>query len=82
MPFVPETSTPPLLMGFTDKGDRFGDRHGAETARIEAVDLAGGRRLGDCPSEGLARCCAAAWVDVIAHAGDPCPRCLRIGRHQ
>src|SRR5262249_50094037 len=34
---------------------RFGDRHGAVSAGIEAVDLAARRGLADCPREGLAR---------------------------
>src|SRR5205085_9302743 len=51
---------------------------GAEAARIEAVDLAADRGLGDCAGEGLGRGGAAARIDVVADPGDP--GACRLGR--
>src|SRR5262249_28761845 len=56
--------------------DRLRDRKRAEATRVEAVDLAAGRRLGDRTRKGLAWRRARAWVGVIADAGYPGPRRL------
>ena len=52
-------------------GHRLDDRHGAEAARIEAVDLAARGGLRDRAGEGLARRGAAARIDVVADARNP-----------
>src|SRR5207237_1240526 len=59
------------------EGDRLRDGHGAEAAGIERVDLAAVRRLRDGARPGLARRGAAAWIGVVADAGDPRARRLR-----
>ena len=59
-------------------GDRLGDRHGAEAARIEHADFAVLGGLRDRARERLAGRGAAARVDVVADAGNPGPRRLRV----
>src|SRR6185369_588949 len=56
---------------FGGDGQRLGDGDGAETTRIEDVDLADGRRLREGACEGLAGGGAAARVGVVADPGDP-----------
>ena len=64
----------------TDQRDRFGDRHRAIGALVDAIDLAPCRSLRDRAGERLARCGTAAWIGVVADTRDPSPRCLRRGR--
>ena len=79
MALVPETSTPASKPSAGD-GDRLGDGHAAEAARIEDVDLAAGGGLRDGAREGLAGRGAAARVGVVADARDPGPG--RLGERQ
>src|SRR5205085_3475884 len=51
----------------TVDGDRLGDRHGAEAARIEHRNLATGGGLRDRSGKGLARRGAAARIGIITH---------------
>ena len=53
--------------------DRLGDGHGAETARIEDVDLAARGGLGNRARESLAWRSAAARICVVTDARDPGP---------
>src|SRR5437016_5783646 len=62
---------------FALDGDRLGDGHGTEAARIQAVDLAAGGGLGDGAREGLAGRRAAARIEVVADTRDP-GSCLRL----
>src|SRR5436190_4196222 len=57
--------------------DRLRDRDGAETARIEHVDLAARGGLADRAREGLAGRGAAARIGIVADAGHP--RTRRLG---
>src|SRR5262249_56667725 len=59
--------------------DRLGDREGAESTRIQRVDLAAGGGLRDRARERLAGRRAAARVRVAPHAGDPRSRRLCVG---
>ena len=57
-------------------GDRLGDGHPPESTRIENVDLARRRGLGDGACKRLARRRAAARIGVIANTGHPSSRRL------
>src|SRR5262249_44275731 len=61
-------------------GDRLGDGDGAEPARIETVDFAAGRSLGDGAGKRLAGRGTAARIDVVADARDPGSGGLSMGR--
>src|SRR5262249_38695550 len=60
-------------------GDRLGDGEAAEAARIERIDFAAVGGLRDRAGPSLARRRAAARIDVVADAGDPGARGLRVG---
>src|SRR5260370_29728434 len=62
----------------TINGDRFRDGHRPEATWIQDVDFAGGSSLRLRARKGFAGCRAAAWIDIVADAGDPRARCLRL----
>src|SRR4029079_12906473 len=59
------------------EGDRLGDGHAAEPARIEHGDLSARRGLGNGAVAPLARRSAPPRVGVITDPGHPGPRRLR-----
>ena len=61
--------------------NRLRDRDRAKATRVEAVDLSAGRRLGDRAGKRLAGRRAAAWVGIIADAGNPRPCRLSASWH-
>src|ERR1700732_460509 len=75
---APAATLMPLVPAARVDRDRLGDRHRAEAAGIEGIDLSAGRGFRDCPGECLARCGAAARIGVVADAGHPGAGCLRL----